>query len=494
MSDSPSFSPRECKASTLQAKSLTCEPLGTSTRHKVEESQIKDSSDICFTLQSRTTFSSRTNTRTVPVNRRHSVDGTLTSVSGPDLVDASRFHPYQRRFSEAAAANPVCLQHASSPFSGLFEACGAQTCCLPNSSSSDVPTPWEQCDNGNQYSYPDRPAAPAESPCSPSQGCQSFPSVHEVASRSYTPEEHPNRPIHSLHSFSSHVHQRSPSQSLFPKPIYSYSILIFMALKNSKTGSLPVSQIYSFMTENFPYFKTAPDGWKNSVRHNLSLNKCFEKVESKNGSSSRKGCLWALNPTKVEKMQEELHKWRRKDPITVRRSMARPEDLDRLLGERPNKLRSMPSYTRSADVYGTKATQEQPHSAPSRRPQYSQTYYPPSQPFLSLHQPYGQQSTDDHPNSNSSGKLPLAYSAAPQAEFSVGLKSLHDLLLDGDATYDVDVLNPSLTDLQLQGNLWEELQEDSLTSQLPTVPMMTTVPSVLQTPCVSASYVDVPYC
>lgn len=34
-----------------------------------------------------------------------------------------------------------------------------------------------------------------------------------------------------------------------------YSILIFMALKTSKTGSLPVSEIYSFMTEHFPYFK-----------------------------------------------------------------------------------------------------------------------------------------------------------------------------------------------------------------------------------------------
>lgn len=28
-----------------------------------------------------------------------------------------------------------------------------------------------------------------------------------------------------------------------------------MALKNSKTGSLPVSEIYSFMKEHFPYFK-----------------------------------------------------------------------------------------------------------------------------------------------------------------------------------------------------------------------------------------------
>lgn len=70
--------------------------------------------------------------------------------------------------------------------------------------------------------------------------------------------------------------------------------------------------------------QTAPDGWKNSVRHNLSLNKCFVKLENKNGSSSRKGCLWALNPSKVQKMQEELHKWRRKDPMSVCRSMARP--------------------------------------------------------------------------------------------------------------------------------------------------------------------------
>lgn len=31
-----------------------------------------------------------------------------------------------------------------------------------------------------------------------------------------------------------------------------------MALKNSKTGSLPVSEIYNFMTEHFPYFKVSP--------------------------------------------------------------------------------------------------------------------------------------------------------------------------------------------------------------------------------------------
>uniref|UniRef100_A0A182ITY0 Uncharacterized protein n=1 Tax=Anopheles atroparvus TaxID=41427 RepID=A0A182ITY0_ANOAO len=117
----------------------------------------------------------------------------------------------------------------------------------------------------------------------------------------------------------------------FPKPAYSYSCLIAMALKNSRSGSLPVSEIYSFMCEHFPYFKTAPNGWKNSVRHNLSLNKCFEKIEkpATNGGQ-RKGCLWAMNPAKIVKMDEEVQKWSRKDPLAIRRAMVHPEHLEAL--------------------------------------------------------------------------------------------------------------------------------------------------------------------
>lgn len=117
----------------------------------------------------------------------------------------------------------------------------------------------------------------------------------------------------------------------FPKPAYSYSCLIAMALKNSRAGSLPVSEIYSFMCEHFPYFKTAPNGWKNSVRHNLSLNKCFEKIEkpATNGGQ-RKGCLWAMNPTKITKMDEEVQKWSRKDPLAIRKAMVYPEHLEAL--------------------------------------------------------------------------------------------------------------------------------------------------------------------
>lgn len=63
------------------------------------------------------------------------------------------------------------------------------------------------------------------------------------------------------------------------KPPYSFSCLIFMAIEDSPQKALPVKEIYAWILEHFPYFKNAPTGWKNSVRHNLSLNKCFQKVE-----------------------------------------------------------------------------------------------------------------------------------------------------------------------------------------------------------------------
>uniref|UniRef100_A0AAZ3NNE3 Fork-head domain-containing protein n=1 Tax=Oncorhynchus tshawytscha TaxID=74940 RepID=A0AAZ3NNE3_ONCTS len=63
------------------------------------------------------------------------------------------------------------------------------------------------------------------------------------------------------------------------KPPYSFSCLIFMAIEDAPSKRLPVKDIYGWILEHFPYFASAPTGWKNSVRHNLSLNKCFKKVD-----------------------------------------------------------------------------------------------------------------------------------------------------------------------------------------------------------------------
>ncbi|CAH2005214.1 unnamed protein product [Acanthoscelides obtectus] len=78
------------------------------------------------------------------------------------------------------------------------------------------------------------------------------------------------------------------------KPPYSFSCLIFMAIEDSVQKALPVKDIYAWILDHFPYFKNAPTGWKNSVRHNLSLNKCFQKVEK--APNLGKGSLWTVDP------------------------------------------------------------------------------------------------------------------------------------------------------------------------------------------------------
>ncbi|KAK6297748.1 hypothetical protein J4Q44_G00323310 [Coregonus suidteri] len=69
------------------------------------------------------------------------------------------------------------------------------------------------------------------------------------------------------------------------KPPYSFSCLIFMAIEDAPSKRLPVKDIYGWILEHFPYFASAPTGWKNSVRHNLSLNKCFKKVDKDRSQS-----------------------------------------------------------------------------------------------------------------------------------------------------------------------------------------------------------------
>ncbi|GLD59596.1 forkhead box protein N3-like protein [Lates japonicus] len=69
-----------------------------------------------------------------------------------------------------------------------------------------------------------------------------------------------------------------------------------MAIEDAPNKRLPVKDIYGWILEHFPYFANAPTGWKNSVRHNLSLNKCFKKVDKDRSQSIGKGSLWSIDP------------------------------------------------------------------------------------------------------------------------------------------------------------------------------------------------------
>ncbi|KAF8592612.1 hypothetical protein K439DRAFT_1625953 [Ramaria rubella] len=78
------------------------------------------------------------------------------------------------------------------------------------------------------------------------------------------------------------------------KPFYPYSTLIRYAIKGSPNQKLLLEDIYYAIESRFPYFRNAPSGWKNSVRHNLSLNPCFEKVP-RPLTDRGKGSYWTVN-------------------------------------------------------------------------------------------------------------------------------------------------------------------------------------------------------
>ncbi|CAK1551536.1 unnamed protein product [Leptosia nina] len=79
------------------------------------------------------------------------------------------------------------------------------------------------------------------------------------------------------------------------KPPYTYPELIERALREK--GELTVSAIYQWISDRFPFYKANDERWKNSVRHNLSINPHFRK-----GARAAQGAghLWSLAANAID--------------------------------------------------------------------------------------------------------------------------------------------------------------------------------------------------
>ncbi|OWK53339.1 Forkhead box protein I1 [Lonchura striata] len=58
-----------------------------------------------------------------------------------------------------------------------------------------------------------------------------------------------------------------------------------MAIRASPGQRLSLSGIYAYIAERFPFYRGSGGQWQNSVRHNLSLNRCFRRLPTGSAAS-----------------------------------------------------------------------------------------------------------------------------------------------------------------------------------------------------------------
>ncbi|KAJ2377922.1 hypothetical protein IW150_001103 [Coemansia sp. RSA 2607] len=76
---------------------------------------------------------------------------------------------------------------------------------------------------------------------------------------------------------------------------------------------MTLNEIYTWVITHYPYFNTAGSGWKNSIRHNLSLNKTFVRVP-RPVNEPGKGAYWTVDLTVLDetinnKSKPQMHRY-----------------------------------------------------------------------------------------------------------------------------------------------------------------------------------------
>ncbi|XP_047433435.1 forkhead box protein P3 [Mugil cephalus] len=85
------------------------------------------------------------------------------------------------------------------------------------------------------------------------------------------------------------------------RPPYTYAYLIRWSILESPDKQRTLNEIYNWFTTMFFYFRHNTATWKNAVRHNLSLHKCFVRVEG------GKGAVWTVDESEYQRRKGQKY-------------------------------------------------------------------------------------------------------------------------------------------------------------------------------------------
>ncbi|KAK2743666.1 transcription factor [Myotisia sp. PD_48] len=91
------------------------------------------------------------------------------------------------------------------------------------------------------------------------------------------------------------------------KPPFSYANMIAQAIFSTEEEKLSLSNIYKFIMQKYAFYRHSQSGWQNSIRHNLSLNKAFQKVPRRTDEPG-KGMKWQIVPEHREEYWKKQSK------------------------------------------------------------------------------------------------------------------------------------------------------------------------------------------
>ncbi|KAM9813695.1 forkhead box protein P1-B [Neosynchiropus ocellatus] len=115
------------------------------------------------------------------------------------------------------------------------------------------------------------------------------------------------------------------------RPPFTYASLIRQAILESPEKQLTLNEIYNWFTRMFAYFRRNAATWKSAIRTNLSLHKCFVRVEDEFGS------FWTVDVAEFERGRRVQRGRPRKDVADERlvQSPALVKNIQTSLGYGP---------------------------------------------------------------------------------------------------------------------------------------------------------------